>query len=288
MPLQRTYFSTSTIFKYEQKQYIELNLTRGHYFFDCYGASGGFGGARGGRGAHVSAHAIIQNFQSLYLFIGSKGSDRNFEAKSSPGGYNGGGAGGPGGIRSDGLIYQSGAGGGGATDIRLVPGLWDDEKSLNSRVLVAAGGGGAAFGLIGGAGGREEGLCSEIDDCCSYICGGDESTFGKGQDGAAGGGLNLGFEGKGGGGGGWFGGLAQKNTTNFSNSGGGGGSSYISGATGFEENENFKFYHAYIEDGEHSEYSGDGYIVVTQIHSFSLDSRKIFYFPLCYIAIALS
>ncbi len=47
--------------------------------------------------------------------------------------------------------------GGGATDIRLVGGAWDNEQGLLSRIIVAGGGGGSYHPYTGGAGGGLEG-----------------------------------------------------------------------------------------------------------------------------------
>ena len=267
---------------------IEIELTKGHYLIEAFGASGGSALRPGGRGAHISAHAFLQSKKTFYLYIGGKGSDSNYDQQPSSGGFNGGGSGGPGGSPTGDYHYISGAGGGGATDIRLVPGQWDDENSLNSRILVAAGGGGSGFRLYGGAGGIYEGLCSELSDHCAQMCGGDQSTYGKGQDGAEGRGNSYGLEGKGGGGGGWFGGKAQQQSGNLTNSGGGGGSSYVSGAPHFLENPEFKFSHVFMEDGKKSQYSGNGYLTITRFHSFTLLKSSFPYYFIVFISILLN
>lgn len=69
-----------------------------------------------------------------------------------PGGYNGGGL-----NHGQSCCNRSFGSGGGATDVRLTGGLWDDFNSLKSRIMVAAGGGGTFSDGVatskGGAGG---------------------------------------------------------------------------------------------------------------------------------------
>ena len=287
MPANAAYFSSKKVYNFQnpEDQPIKIDLTPGHYLIDCYGASGGSVSNIGGRGAHVSAHAIIYSTQTFYLYIGSKGSNQNF--KTAPGGFNGGGSGGAGLYVNESYTYTSGGGGGGATDLRLNPGEWNDPESLKSRVLVAAGGGGAGFAMKGGDGGKIQGLCSEEIPSCSYFCGGNEENFGIGQNGAPGSYGNFAAEGKGGGGGGWYGGLAQQEQGNNTNAAGGGGSSYISGATGFTENEKFTFFHSYIEDGSQSQHTGDGYIVISHIKTVTIYQSIHRIFTIGYLSIFL-
>ncbi len=54
--------------------------------------------------------------------------------------YNGGGSGG---YSTVGI--ETGTNGGGATDIRLLNGNWNDFESLKSRIMVAGGGGGSSY-----------------------------------------------------------------------------------------------------------------------------------------------
>ena len=106
--------------------------------------------------------AIYKNnfFQTFYLYIGGKGSwqwDVRKQNNQSKGGWNGGGYG-------TGDIGGA-AGGGGATNIRLINGNWNDQNSLESRILVAGGGGGSYRGTSissdGGNGGGESGAITE-------------------------------------------------------------------------------------------------------------------------------
>ena len=107
--------------------------TSGWYKIELWGAAGG--GTNGGKGAYVSGMIYLEANDHLYFYVGEKGN------KAAT--FNGGGAG----SSTDSRYYA----GGGATDVRLVSGSWDDAESLNSRIMVAAGGGGGYFG--GGASG---------------------------------------------------------------------------------------------------------------------------------------
>ncbi|HEK4594654.1 TPA: hypothetical protein SOK55_003975, partial [Clostridioides difficile] len=125
-------------------------------------------------------------------------------------------------------------GGGGATDIRLVNGDWNNEQGLLSRIIVAGGGGGAFSKTPAGKGGGFKGGNSTNDDNSSMLIvpGGTQYDGGRGYcdewDGVfgCGGGSILGLErGKypyNSGGGGWFGGAGARNTSS-----GGGGSGYV-------------------------------------------------------------
>ncbi len=89
--------------------------------------------------------------ENLYIYVGEQPFDHQ-------GGYNGGSSGWE---KSYDGVYR---GGGGATDIRLTSGTWNDTASLASRLMVAGGGagsgyyatyyltGGDAGGLVGGIG----------------------------------------------------------------------------------------------------------------------------------------
>ena len=186
-----------------------IQLTRGLYFLEVYGAQGGnrsiYGqSVQGGKGGYSSGlFSVVSNVQTLYLFIGAT---ENAYANQQYDIFNGGGRG-----------YGTNDGpGGGATDFRTIDGLYEDQ-SLFSRIIVA-----------GGSGGGNEGEPGESNEGCIPCSGSQyscingkkvsqyyyEGTFGKGSGGHCGGG-----------GGGYFGG---GNT----NSGGAGGSGYIGGVFG--------------------------------------------------------
>lgn len=98
----------------------------GKYKIELWGASGSRGSTQTGYGAYTSGEIELKRGENLYLYVGKSG---------DKGGYNGGG----GNYNSKGTASYSG---GGATDVRLTSGTWNDITSLRSRIMVAAGGGG--------------------------------------------------------------------------------------------------------------------------------------------------
>ena len=201
-----------------------VTLSRGKYFFEAWGASGG--GEKGGLGGYTSGYLSLYNTKTFFLYVGGKGTDPSKGSDVSPGGCNGGGDGGK--RSSDPDLYNSG-GGGGATDIRLTI-----NTEYADRILVAAGGGGqCGKNITYGNGGYGGGLVGGNSTGYYNISKGATQTtghlFGIGQDGKTGTPQTYGSEGSGGGGGGWYGGLSYQGKGINSNAGGGGGSSYISG-----------------------------------------------------------
>jgi len=83
---------------------------------------------------------MLSSNDKLYINVGGKGvSATTAVVSTAAGGYNGG----ANGYVSRTSCTQQAASGGGATDIRLVNGTWNNDASLNSRIMIAAGGGGA-------------------------------------------------------------------------------------------------------------------------------------------------
>ena len=224
----------------------EVTLPSGTYMIECWGAQGG--GTIGGKGAYTRGVLSLDKDETLFLYVGSTTSD-------STGGYNGGGSK---------ALY----GGGGATDVRLVGGDWNDSKSLASRIMVAAGGGGAdLFGHQGGHGGAlvgSNGSGTDIGYGGTQISGGvknssciDKNTVPNGSFGYGGSGSWVG-ESLGQGGGGYYGGSSAGGAGD--NGSGGGGSSYISGYEGCiaivsEENTSPKV-NSYPDISDSYHYSG--------------------------------
>ena len=208
----RKVFDTSSVgachtYFYESDAPREFSFSSGKYRFECWGAQGKNGTSSGnvaGSGGYTSGELVLLKPTVFYIYIG--GSPPSLYNK----GYNGGG-------------YAQ-EGGGGATDIRLVKGSWDDFNSLKSRIMVAAGGGGPdsldkgghAGGLIGG---DSEGGYGKGGTQTKGGQSGDVGKFGKGG----------GMQENGGGGGGYYGGGSSRNSNDY---GGGGGSSFISGYIG--------------------------------------------------------
>lgn len=95
----------------------------GNYKIELWGASGYEGDAivASGKGAYALGIINIKENNSLYVYVGSGEKSRSFI-------FNGGAPG--------------EASGGGATDIRLINGDWNNFNSLQSRIIVAGGGGG--------------------------------------------------------------------------------------------------------------------------------------------------
>ena len=108
------------------------------YIIECLGARGGYSradgwpGAPGGNGGYTKGTINLQKDEKLYVYVGGKGADA-IVYNDSIGGYNGGGLG-----TWDHSDNEAAGAGGGATDIRLVSGNWNEFDSLKSRIMVAA------------------------------------------------------------------------------------------------------------------------------------------------------
>lgn len=195
----------------------------GFYKVELWGAAGsntsGFG-----NGAYTSGIIELEKGEKLYVYVGARANT-----------FNGGG-----------YCDETTKHGGGATDIRLINGAWNNATGLNSRIMVAAGGGsvtGAQNGASAGHGGTLYGLngtnhsavpAGYIGYGATPISGGTVgSNAGTATAGSFGIGGNCGVGSGdpthrgGGGGGGYYGGGGSAWHT-----GSGGGSSYISGYTG--------------------------------------------------------
>lgn len=247
----------------------------GWYKIELWGASGGSttsetGVVRaGGKGAYTSGLIYLAENDEVYFYIGGT-------TTNSSGGANGGGAG-----------AGKGMGGGGSTDVRIKSGEWNDDKSLRTRLMVAAGGGGAegfkegatggnAGAIIGRSGqsniasdkytnagyGSQKGpilvnwinLWEKVDKCNSGYISRDSDSVSKiktacGKLGLGGGATNN--EG-GGGGSGYFGGGAGSSDNSTVAGSGGGGSSFIAGYAGVKYSHQWP---GYSEDKYYTETS---------------------------------
>ena len=163
----------STTYNYTGNvQVFEVPYT-GIYQIECWGAQGGnIDNFTGGKGAYTKGNISLNKGKILYIYVGGQGTNTDV------GGYNGGGS-----LTKGQSIY--GASGGGATDIRLVGGEWNNNDSLKSRIMVAAGGGGAnnrnrgdstyMYGAgNGGAGGE---LTGESGSAVNYTTSGNIPTY---------------------------------------------------------------------------------------------------------------
>ncbi|HFL3675478.1 TPA: glycine rich domain-containing protein, partial [Clostridioides difficile] len=201
-------------YKYGEQKVV---LPPGKYLLECWGAAGG-GGCKiidtnlRSKGGYSKGELTLKKETALYIYTGGKGS--NYDSS-----FNGGGKA----MMHEGLsngetLYCNG---GGATDIRLIGGSWNNEQGLLSRIIVAGGGGRNNFETKGGdGGGGTGGDGSEADSKGTQTSGGkgkvgSDGSFGKGGSAiSTSAGKNYG-----GGGGGWYGGGSGYNA--------GGGSGYV-------------------------------------------------------------
>lgn len=199
-------------------------LYPGYYKLECWGSQGGNSTSySGGRGGYSVGTLFLKNYKNIFLKAGG------YSQSNTNAGYNGGGSG-----------ILNGAGGGGASDIRI------GSDSLYSRVIVAGGGGGAGVtsasanpagcggGLYGGDGYYNNTTGSYTTG--SNRCGGSASQTAGGKSwstqsagtGTFGQGGNASGYSCGGGGGGWYGGGgAYDNDSDSDGRWGGGGSGYV-------------------------------------------------------------
>ena len=215
----------------------------GKYLFELWGASGN--GAYAGKGGFVKGEIYLLEGQAFYIYVGGSAT-----------GYNGGGEG-----------YSANSSGGGATDIRLVSGLSNNEFGLKNRLIVAGGGGGNAHSThtTGHAGGLIGSTAVDPNYPAYTSTGGTQtgggivtnfsSGYTPGTNGGFGyGGIGGGADGGGsfGGGAGYYGGAGGSRLSN-GRWPAGGGSSFASGHLGVN---------AIWIDGTHSDeiYHFTGYV----------------------------
>ena len=251
----------------------------GYYKIELWGAQGGSSDNSGGLGSYTKGEVYLDRGQNLYVYVGASGTRENL--------FNGGGTG----------WSSSKSGGGGATDVRLTGGAWNDATSLKSRIMVAAGGGGVSNNSNGAHGGEAGTLIGNNGKVYADVVaktyaglkayqtkggkanstGGTAGSFGKGGNGAA---YSDGHVG-GGGGSGYYGGSGAK-----WHAGGGGGSSYISGyagvnainISGVHTNQTIHFSNKYFinTDMQGSVNSQDGMAKISYLGSSpTSDSAKI-------------
>lgn len=222
-----------TVWNFEYRNgYNSVSFKPGKYKLECWGASGGVYHtpyfSSGALGGYVSGELLLKKETVLYIYVGQSGYERVAKGGTlTRTGFNGGGT--AGGINVNDYLYSKN--GGGATDIRLKDGSWNNSQSLLSRIIVA-GGGGCVNGYISGShksighGGGTEG-CDGVDIGDNFTGGGSQYQGGRSRDteecygsfgkGGVGGSVGYGQ----GGGGGWYGGAGSQ-----SNYVAGGGSGY--------------------------------------------------------------
>ena len=211
----------------------------GFYQVQLWGSQGGQAdGTAGGKGAYTQGTIKLTRGETIYVYVG-----QFINGTSNTYGFNGGGRG------SYSSHSEYNGNGGGATDVRLVSGEWDNETSLASRIMVAAGGGGAhKWGegrASGGAGGALTGLKGGLSYQSSHgaltaASGGTQTSGGTAANGGGSGSFGKGgssgnytseWSYYAGGGGGYYGGGGGGAGDSIVSSAAG-GSSYISGYTG--------------------------------------------------------
>lgn len=214
----------------------------GNYTFEVWGAQGGnagYGGSvitYGGKGGYAKGSISLTSGQAINVYVGGQGAGDTPTATSVyvAGGFNGGGIG----FIGSGTTDRRGAGGGGASDIRI------NGNALTDRVIVAGGGGGGAYysgyganypGVGGGSVGGDGSTASYNTSSAYNGKGGTQSAggvAGTANGGASPGTLGQGgassnsFTGCSGGGGGYYGGGAAGGGMAS-----GGGSGYVGGLT---------------------------------------------------------
>jgi hypothetical protein len=222
--------------------------------FDVFGAEGGSAVddstvpgtivALGGRGGEALAGFPVTPGQTIQIVVGGRGENSSGVTRGT-GGFNGGGNGDSGGIYSGSnrptTVFYGGAGGGGASDVRMGPCASSLTCALADRVVVGGGGGGAGGepdqpGSAGGAGGGLSGGTGVGDGAgrggtqqaggdCLFPGGTNPQTSGSFGQGGGGNGAS------GGGGGGWYGGAGGCTNgippSDGQGSAGGGGSGFI-------------------------------------------------------------
>ena len=217
----------------------QITLPAGSYRIECWGAQGGdLETAQGGRGGYVRGNITFSSQVTLHVYVGQSGTGLNNTLA-----FNGGGRGSP---ANNNHISRAG---GGATDVRLVGGIWNNMNSLRSRIMVAAGGGGCWFqvntnrgslghggGLVGLSGSHDNNSLVVPSNPGTQTSGGIISTFNSGGTsgsfGEGGNGHNSSGAIGGGGGGGYYGGAAGDHRQGFWATNGAGGSSFVSGHPG--------------------------------------------------------
>ncbi|MDM0296475.1 glycine rich domain-containing protein [Clostridioides difficile] len=197
----------------------KVTLKPGKYKLECWGASGGGRfdeWTECAKGGYSKGELTLKKETILYVYAGESGY-KKFSNISDWAGFNGGGRG-----PNEGVDPKFTTCGGGATDIRLIGGVWNDEQGLLSRIIVAGGGGSigtSSFYSIGLGGGFAGGMGVGAGTTCTggtQYEGGVTVNSGNGSFGK--GGIGNVYAG----GGGWYGGAGA------SSSGvGGGGSGYV-------------------------------------------------------------
>ena len=212
-------------FAYTGEEQIFTVPVTGTYKLETWGAQGGIANSViSGYGGYSVGNISLDTGQTLFIYVGGKGTDGiSKKTASVAGGYNGGGNG-------FGYADKFVAGGGGATHISTISGelsTLSPTTDIDKILIVAGGGGGSAYetkGSTGGSGGGMNGAASNTYNTSFSSSGATQEGSGTGYyPGTFGmGGCNATSNGCSGGGGGFYGGDAARYA-----GGGAGGSGYI-------------------------------------------------------------
>ncbi|WP_131079704.1 glycine rich domain-containing protein [Clostridioides difficile] len=244
-------------------------LKPGKYKFECWGSSGGINNSSwytDAKGGYSKGEITLKKQTTLYVYVGESGFASSSTSNNTKSGFNGGGKG---------YLNQQIMGtyysmyGGGATDIRLVGGAWDNEQGLLSRIIVAGGGGGSYYPYTGGAGG---GLAGGTGYSANdrHRPGGTQYQGGIGRVSTENGSFGKGCSAKDstgeGGGGGWFGGAGMNGA-----GAGGGGSGYVLTKdsykpTGYTPTSEYYFDNVVMESGGNTA-GAYGYALITLLQA---------------------
>ncbi|MCJ0168893.1 hypothetical protein J0W39_19400, partial [Clostridioides difficile] len=217
-------------------------------------------------GGYSKGEITLKKQTTLYVYVGESGFASSSTSNNTKSGFNGGGKG---------YLNQQVMGtyysmyGGGATDIRLVGGAWDNEQGLLSRIIVAGGGGGSYSPYTGGAGG---GLAGGTGYSANdrHRPGGTQYQGGIGRVSTENGSFGKGCSAKDstgeGGGGGWFGGAGMNGV-----GAGGGGSGYVLTKdsykpTGYTPTSEYYFDNVVMESGGNTA-GAYGYALITLLQA---------------------
>lgn len=214
----------------------QLTLDPGQYTLKCWGADGGVRElfATAARGGYAEGTINLPSQELVEVFVGGSGIGDNLISSAYTNqcfpelSVNGGGA--PSAVGS--TANGDGRSGGGASDIRIITGLGQNDDSLYARVIVAGGAGGQSSGN-GGVGGGETGgnpTGSAGQNAGPGTQTGSpqsETLLTTGGFGYGGSSDTTGTYAGGAGGSGWYGGSGTIPASSDANKGGAGGSGYV-------------------------------------------------------------
>lgn len=137
----------NTVFDYDftEKSQEFIAPATGEYRVELWGAAGNYYPTNMknevGNGAYTAGTITLNENEKLYVYTGKNATDEgNFHTAS----FNAGSTAYGRDVAKEGYGHNSSSGGG-ATDVRLVSGEWNNINSLRSRIMVAAGGGGTHY-----------------------------------------------------------------------------------------------------------------------------------------------